>query len=427
VSALSDARFRRLLIGNSVSSFGDSALYLSLGIWAKDLTGSNAAAGAIFLAMGLPCLAAPLAGQLVDRVRRRPLLIAANAAAGAAVLALLMVHSRADLWVMYAVATFYGAASTVIEPAWSALLKDLLADENLLGANAARTTIGQGLRIASPLAGAAIYASFGGGSLAILDSATFVVVIGALLSAKVSESKPRPTTAERIRTQLLAGAAHIRRTPLLAQITLSATIAMLVLGFYESVTFAVIAAIGRPASFFGVLMSIQAAGSIIGGLAVSPLIRRIGEARTLGIALAAWAVASLIYTIPALPASCTALAICGVAVPLNAVVVSTATQRHSPPHLQGRTFAASFMAADLAQTLSITIGAALVDTLGYRPLLIIAAVVVSIAAIPVLTHPARPPATAAYAGDGLTPGGSFSPPSPSPAEPTPSPTTSGKP
>ncbi len=50
------------------------------------------------------------------------------------------------------------------------------------------------------------------------------------------------------------------------------------------------------------------------------------------------------------------------------------------------------MPADLAQTLSITIGAALVGTLGYRPLLITAAAVVSIAAIPVLTHPAQPPA-----------------------------------
>jgi MFS family permease len=382
VSALSDARFRRLLIGNSVSSFGDSALYLSLGIWAKDLTGSNAAAGAIFLAQGLPCLASPLAGQLVDRVRRRPLLIAANGVAGVAVLALLTVQSRADLWVMYAVATFYGAASVIIGPAGSALLKDLLADEDLAGANAARTTISQGLRIASPLAGAAIYASLGGGALAVLDSATFGVAIVALLSVNVTEVESRATAGERIRTQLLAGAAHIRRTPLLAQVTLCSTIAMLVLGFYESVTFAVIAALGRPASFFGVLMSIQAAGSIAGGLAVGWLIRRAGEARTLGIALTAWAVASLIYTIPALPAACAALAVCGVAVPLNTVVVSTAAQQYSPPHLQGRTFAASFMAIDLAQTLSITIGAALVDTLGYRPLLIIAAVVLSVAAVP---------------------------------------------
>jgi len=392
VSALGDARFRRLLIGNSVSSFGDSALYLSLGIWAKDLTGSNAAAGAIFLAQGLPCLAAPLAGQLADRVRRRPLLIAANAAAGAAVLALVMVHSRADLWVIYAVSVFYGTASTIIGPAGSGLLKDLLADEDLIGANAARTTISQGLRIASPLAGAAIYASFGGGCLAVLDSATFLVAIGALASVKIAQDKPRAIAKEPIRTQLLAGAAHIVRTPLLAQITLSATAAMLVLGFYESVTFAVIAAIGRPTSFFGALMSIQAAGSIIGGLAVGSLVRRAGQARTLGIALAAWVAASLIYMIPALPAACAALAIFGVAVPLNTVVVTTATQRYSPPRLQGRAFAASFMAADLAQTLSITMGAALVDTLGYRPLLIITATVLSIAAIPVLTHPAQPPA-----------------------------------
>jgi MFS family permease len=394
VSALSDARFRRLLIGNSVSSFGDSALYLSLGIWAKDLTGSNAAAGAIFLAQGLPCLASPLAGQLADRVRRRPLLIAANAAAGAAVLALLMVQSRADLWVMYAVAVFYGTASTIIGPAGSAMLKDILADEELVGANAARTTISQGLRIASPLAGAAIYASLGGGALALLDSATFLAAIGALLSVNVAETKSRANARERVLTQLLAGAAHIRRTPLLAQITLSSAVAMLVLGFYESVTFAVIAAIGRPTSFFGVLMSIQAAGSIIGGLAVGPLIRRAGEPRTLGIALTVWAIASLIYTIPALPAACAALAICGVAIPLNTVVVGVATQLYSPPQLQGRTFAASFMATDIAQTLSIATGAALVDRLGYRPLLIIAAVVLSIAAVPVMTRPAQPPRSA---------------------------------
>jgi MFS family permease len=392
MSALGDARFRRLLVGNSVSSFGDSALYLSLGIWVKDLTGSNAAAGAIFLAQGLPCLAAPLAGQLVDRVRRRPLLLAANASAGAAVLALLTVHSRADLWVLYAVATGYGAASTVIGPAGNGLIKDFLADQDLTGANAVQTTISQGLRIASPLAGAAVYAAFGGGVLAVLDSITFLAAIGALLSIHVAETRPPTATGERFRTQLLAGAAHIRRTPLLAQIILSGTIAMLVLGFYESVTFAVIAAMGRPASFFGVLMSIQATGSILGGLAVTPLIRRIGEARTLGIALALWAAASLVYTFPVLPASCAALALFGIAVPLNAVVVTTATQRYSPPHLQGRTFAASFMAADLAQMLSITIGASLVDTLGYKPLLIIAAVVVSIAAIPVLARSAPPPA-----------------------------------
>ena len=45
-------------------------------------------------------------------------------------------------------------------------------------------------------------------------------------------------------------------------------------------------------------------------------------------------------------------------------------------------------AASTRRTLSVTMGAALVDTLGYRPLLIITVTALSIAAIPVLTHPA---------------------------------------
>jgi predicted MFS family arabinose efflux permease len=54
------------------------------------------------------------------------------------------------------------------------------------------------------------------------------------------------------------------------------------------------------------------------------------------------------------------------------------------------------MATNLAQTLSITIGAALVDTIGYKPLLIIVAIVAT-AAIPAMAFPAQPPARPALA------------------------------
>ena len=391
MGALRDRRFGRLLISNSVSSFGSSALYLSLGIWAKDLTGSNAAAGGVFLALGLPCLAGPLAGYPVDRVRRRPLLIGTNALAAAAILGLLGVHSAAQLWLMYAVAFLYGTASIVTTAAGSGLVKDLLADADLLGANAASVTTSQGLRIASPLAGAAIYAQLGPDILVLFDVATYVVAIGALPSVQVEEHPPGPGDRVRLRFELLAGAAYLVRTPLLAQITRSASIAMLVVGFYESVTFAVIAAIGRPPSFFGVLMSVQAVGSIAGGLAVGWITRHVGEARTLGIALLGWAIASLIYLEPSLPADLAAIIIFGAAVPFYAVAVTTATQRYTPPQLQGRANVATNTATDLAQTLSIAIGASLVDTIGYQPLLAAVAVVTTIAALPVLLRPAAAP------------------------------------
>lgn len=394
MTALADTRFRRLLTGSSISSLGDSMLFLTLGVWAKDLTGSNAAAGAIFLAEGAPYLVAPFAGQLVDRVSRRRLLVAANVATGVIVLALLAVDSRRDLWVMYVVAVGYGLGSTVITPASAALLKDLLPDRDLAGANAATVTIRQGLRLASPLVGVALYTAFGGASVAVIDAVSFSAAIVSLLAVHIDESPPARRHEPTISGELVAGFAHVWRTPLLRQVTGLASMALLVLGFYESATFAVIAAIGRAPSFFGVLMSVQAAGSIVGGLATGPLIRRIGETRALGLSLSLWSVASVVYLVPRVAASVCALVVFGIAVPLLSVAVATATQRYTPPRLQGRVGAASNMAMSLGQTVSIAIGAALIGVVGYRPLLVTVALVTALAATPALARPAPiPPVT----------------------------------
>ena len=85
--AIRDARV--FLLGSGLSMLGDSAMFLVLGIWAKALTGSNAAAGLVFFVLVLPSLFSPLAGLVVDRVRKRPLLIATNCLIGAALLLLL--------------------------------------------------------------------------------------------------------------------------------------------------------------------------------------------------------------------------------------------------------------------------------------------------------------------------------------------------
>ncbi|HEY5437963.1 MAG TPA: hypothetical protein VIJ99_03605, partial [Acidimicrobiales bacterium] len=69
---------RVYLIGQSFSLFGDASMFLALGIWVKELTHSNADAGLTFFFGVVASLFAPLAGMLVDRVRRRPLLIAVN-------------------------------------------------------------------------------------------------------------------------------------------------------------------------------------------------------------------------------------------------------------------------------------------------------------------------------------------------------------
>ena len=66
---------RMLFAGQTLSMFGDWAMIIVLGIWAKDLTGSNSAAGLVFFVFALASLAAPIGGLVVDRLPKRWLMI----------------------------------------------------------------------------------------------------------------------------------------------------------------------------------------------------------------------------------------------------------------------------------------------------------------------------------------------------------------
>lgn len=108
--------------------------------------------------------------MLADRVRRRPLLIACNLLAGLAVLGLLGVRTSSDLWLLYAVTVVYGALGSLNGAAQSGLLRTMLCDDDLGPANAMFMTIDQGLRILTPLVGAALYALWGGPTLAVFTA-----------------------------------------------------------------------------------------------------------------------------------------------------------------------------------------------------------------------------------------------------------------
>ncbi|MEJ7705074.1 MAG: MFS transporter [Geodermatophilaceae bacterium] len=370
MSALREPRFRRLLVGWSLSNFGDSALFLTLAIWAKDLTGSNGAAGLVFLALAAPVFMSPLGGHLADRVRRRPLLIVTNLTGGGMVLALLAVSSAAELWLIYAVAFGLGVVGTVTGSAQSGLLKDMLPDADLATANAALSTIDQGLRILSPLVGAGIYAAYGGGALSLLTAATFLSATVALLSVRVAESDPDEHPRESFRREFTAGFRHIRANPLLLQLVIAVVIAFAVLGTYDSIVFAVVdEGLGREPAFFGVLMSLQGGGSILGGLTAVLLIRRLGEARTVGVALMTFAVSSVGFAATSLGVVAPAAVLGGAAIPWLIVGFVTARQRHTPARLQGRVAAATVLAMNGPQTLSIAAGAILIGVVDYRLLI----------------------------------------------------------
>lgn len=133
-------------------------------MWVKTITGSNAAAGLTFLFMLLPALVAPALGIWVDRVRAKPLLVWGNVLSALAVLPLVFVRSADQLWIIWTVAFLYGVSFIVLPAGVNGLLKELIADDVLVDANAALQTTKEGFRLFGPLAGAALFAWTGVGS-----------------------------------------------------------------------------------------------------------------------------------------------------------------------------------------------------------------------------------------------------------------------
>ena len=384
---LSDRNARRYIIGQGFSLFGDTALWLAMAIWVKELTGSNGAAGLVFFAFGVAALLSPLAGMVVDRLPRRPLLLWSNLAGAAVVLLLLFVHSRGQLWLIYAVGFGYGLVYTFLSAGQSALLKVMLPDELIGDARGVLTTVREGLRLVGPLTGAGLFALAGGGVVAIVDAVTFVIAAGSLLLVHVEETKPVPEEVHWF-VEVTAGIRHIWNTIVLRQMVIAGGITLLVVGFSESICFAVVSqGLHRPPTFLGVVIAVQGVGAVFGGPSASPVQKRIGEGPLMGLGLILLAIGAGLLTIQNLP-GVLAGAICfGASLPWIVVAAYTMLQRRTPRELQGRGSAAADTILSTPQILSIALGAELVGIVDYRILLAIMAGTVLVAAAYLLSRP----------------------------------------
>ena len=377
---------RLLVTGQTLSAFGDWAMFIVMAVWMKSLTGSSARAGLVFFVLTLGTLVAgPLGGLLADRVKRRPLMIACDCVLGGSVLLLLFVHDKGDAWVIYLVALLYGAVGTVFYPAQAALLRVMLPEELLADANGALSTMRQGLRLVAPLAGAGLYAAFGGWVVAILDAATFAGSALLMSRMRVAEERPEPPEHHFLH-EVTAGIDHIWRTLPLRQMLTGGTIALLVGGFAETLIFSVIQHLGKPPSFFGVLGTLQGVGSIAGGVTAAALVRRIGDLRSVGIGLGLFGLGDLLLVVPSLPVVMVGFAIAGVGLTWAIVGYTTALQIRTPLLIQGRVSAAAEISLSVAQTVSIATGAALSTVVDYRILLAAMAGVIAVSTAYLLTR-----------------------------------------
>ena len=181
--------FRNLWYGQVISELGNWVNSIALYALILQLTGSGMAMAAAMMAKLLPMvIISPFAGVVIDRMDRRTVLIASDILRCFTVLCFLIVESREDLWLVYALTLFEVALTGFFEPARSAILPSIVKKNHLVTANAISGATWSIMLTLGAALGGFVVSLFGVKVAFILDALTY------LLSAWFIIKIPYPNT-----------------------------------------------------------------------------------------------------------------------------------------------------------------------------------------------------------------------------------------
>jgi MFS family permease len=364
----------RWYFGGLVASLlGNSAMSLVAGVWVKSLTGSSSQAGLVSACIYAGTMAAPLAGLVADWVRRKRWLFWLNVLSAATVAVLLLISSRADVWILFVVMSAYGIEATLMDPAEDALFAQMFTLEFRRKINGYRLTIQETGRLVAPLLGAGLFVVIGGGAVAALDAATFV--FAALVITRVRVDDAPSKAPERLGPALLAGIRHILTTPSIRPVAIAATAVMGLSGVGVAAQYSLVEGIGQHPAFLGVLSALLGAGSIIASLSASRIIDQFGERWLAVLGLVNFAVGTVLRANHWLPAALLGTFVLGFALPYVFLATLNVAQRLTTNELQGRVSAALTFALFGPLALTQAIGAALIAHASYIEIYIASAAV----------------------------------------------------
>jgi Na+/melibiose symporter-like transporter len=271
--ALRHRDFRLLWTGQAVSLLGDGIYLVAIAWLVYDVSNEPGALAFVGFAWTLPQVAGLLlAGVLSDRFERRRLLVIADLIRCAAIggIAALALAGAAELWHLVLLVVFYGLGQALFQPAFTAIVPDVVPRDELLQANALRELMEPlGMRFAGPALGGALIALFGVGTAFLVDAATFAVS-----AAAVAAMSPRPPARQArgsLRRDLADGFAYVRAHAWLwATLAGAALFLLFTFGPFEVLLPYIIRNdLDGDAATFGTVLAAGGAGSIAGALLMS--------------------------------------------------------------------------------------------------------------------------------------------------------------
>ena len=343
---------RRLWVGETASAVGTAVSGVAMPLVALEVldarvlvvTMLTAASWLPWLLVGLP------AGALVDRLPKRPVLLACDAASVLLLLSVPLAAAAGVLTVaqLLVVSLGLGTASVFFRTAWTAYVPAVVPAPRLVGANALLHGGESAAQVAGPgLAGLLVSAVGAVGAL-LADAVSFAVSFTCLVRLRAPEPA-RTVRGRRLRSEVGEGVAFIRADPVLRNLVTHGALSNLPLVGYGALAVPfLVRDVQQTPTAVGLVLAVGAVGGVLGASLSSRAVRALGSARALVLLKAGAAPCSLLlpFAAPGWRVGLYALgaALVGAGIVGGNVVSSAFRQAYIPPALLGRVMAASQVA-----------------------------------------------------------------------------------
>ncbi|HEX6417382.1 MAG TPA: MFS transporter [Acidimicrobiales bacterium] len=344
-AALRHPAFRRVFLGSFLSNIGTWMQNVVLGALAYDLTGSPTFVGVVLFAqLGPFLLLSIVGGALADAVDRRRLLVAVSVSQVvlSLVLAGVAAPARPNQAALVAVVFAIGIGQSFFNPAYSAMLPQLVDRRDLPGAIALHSAQMNGSRVVGPVIGAFIDSAFGASAVFAANGASYLFVIASLLTVSLPAPARHPATPRGLR-RLGAGVAVARRDPVVGRCLVTVVAFSLVaLTFVGQLPVVAERNLGidERSGAYGVLYACLGVGAVIGALSIGTVFSRRPKERIVRVALVAYAASLTVFALVRGPVlAYPVMLVLGVAYFAFITSLSTVLQQRLADHERGSVMA----------------------------------------------------------------------------------------
>jgi MFS family permease len=279
------------------------------------------------------------AGVVTDRLDNRRTVIVTQTVQMilSAVIAALTLLGHIQLWEVYAIAALTGTAVVFDAPSRQNLTFQMVGKEALPNAVALNSSLFNLARIFGPAVAGVVIAAVGTGWCFVINTASFLAVLGALLAMRVSELYPlegrrRPTMFRGTREGL-----SYARHNLTVQVTLAMMAVFASLCFNFNILLPLLAknTLDAGPRTFGIISAAFGGGALVGALSAAAVAH--ARWRTMLLGAGGFGICELLIApVHGVVAASILLFVCGVFFTSYTANANASIQLASPDHLRGR-------------------------------------------------------------------------------------------